>query len=106
MTILTLISILLAAAPANAPSPQPGRAAPTASPALSPDALFSRRALRRARLLIQMRMFQLRDERLECVREALLRRLPDALWPELPSPTRGNPSGASAVAHCGQILRF
>jgi hypothetical protein len=106
MTILALISVLLAAAPANAPSPPPSRPAPTASPALSPDALFSRRALRRARLLIQMRMFQLRDERLECVREALLRRLPDALRPEGAPPTRGTPNPAAAAPHCGEIMQF
>ncbi|MGA8576996.1 MAG: hypothetical protein WB609_15090 [Candidatus Cybelea sp.] len=106
MTVLALISILLAVAPASSQSAAPSRPAPTASPALSPDELFSRRALRRARLLIQMRMFQLRDERLECIREALLRRLPDALWPELPTPTRGTPNAATAVAHCAEILKF
>lgn len=52
---------------------------------LSPEQLFSRRALRRARLLIQMRMLQLRDERLECVREAILRRLAPDLRPDTPT---------------------
>ena len=101
MTIVALISILLAAVPASVP--------PTARPSpatLSPDELFSRRALRQARLLIQMRMLQLRDERLECVRAALLRRLPDALWPEEPAPSRGTADAASAVQRCAQLLKF
>jgi hypothetical protein len=59
----------------DAPSPRPSAATTL------PDELFSRRAIRRARLLIQMRMLQLRDERLECVREAILRRLPPELRP-------------------------
>jgi hypothetical protein len=59
----------------DAPSPRPSAAATT------PDELFSRRAMRHARLLIQMRMLQLRDERLECVRAAILRRLPPELRP-------------------------
>ena len=58
------------------PSPEP-----SAANASSADALFSRRALRRARLLIQMRMLQLREVRLECAREAILRRLPPDLRP-------------------------
>jgi hypothetical protein len=104
MPLVALFVVLLAAAPS-----QPPRNGPTASPApaaLSPDEIFSRRALRRARLIIQMRIFQLRDERLECVREALLRRLPDALWPEVPSPSRGTPDAATAVERCDRLLRF
>lgn len=54
---------------------------PSAAPSLRPDALLSRRALRHARLLIEMRMLELRDERLECVRRAILRRLPPELRP-------------------------
>lgn len=52
---------------------------------ISPDALFSRRALRRAKLLIQMRVMEFREEQLECIRRALRGRLPEALWPQLPS---------------------
>ena len=102
MPHLVLAALLLAAS-AN-PSPQPS---PGASPApLTADQLFSRRALRRARLLIQMRMMQLRDEQLECVREALLRRLPAALWPEEPSPSRGTSGVAAAASKCEDLLRF
>jgi hypothetical protein len=107
MRLFALLSILLASDGAYGQSAAISR--PTASPApaaISPDELFSRRALRRARLLIQMRMMELRDAQLECVREALLRRLPDALWPEVPSPTRGSPDVAAAASRCSELLRF
>ncbi len=107
MKIFAFISILLATAPAYAHDAH--RSGPTASPSpttMSPDELFSRRALRQARLLIQMRMLQLRDERLECVRAALRRRLPDALWPEEPTPARGAADAAAAAARCADRLKF
>ena len=105
MPIVALLSMLLVASPAGAPAAA-SAPAPSASPALSPDALFSRRALRRAKLLIQMRMMQLRDEQLECIRAALLRRLPDALWPEVPSPSRGTQNLAAAAARCADELKL
>jgi hypothetical protein len=107
-TTFALLSVLLAAAvPDSAPSPAPAHsAAPRLPLAISPDELFSRRALRQARILIQMRVLQLRDERLECVREALMRQLPDALWPEVPSPSRGSSSAAEAIARCSQLMKF
>lgn len=105
MPIVALLSMLLVASPAGAPVPA-SAPAPTASAALSPDALFSRRALRRAKLLIQMRVMQLRDEQLECIREALLRRLPGALWSEVPSPSRGTPNLAAAAARCAEDVRL
>jgi hypothetical protein len=49
-----------------------------------------------------MRMLQLRDERLECVREALRRQLPNALWPEVPSPSRGSTDAAAAAEQCAK----
>ena len=52
-----------------------------ASPAVSPEDLYSRRALRRARLIIELRLLELRKERLECVRRAILRNLPPDLRP-------------------------
>ncbi len=85
MNLLALLSILLAARPAAVPSPSAAPAAAASIAPLSPDALYSRRALRRARLLIQMRMLQFREERLECVRAALLRQLPVALRPQEPT---------------------
>ncbi|HEY1868368.1 MAG TPA: hypothetical protein VGG70_08710 [Candidatus Cybelea sp.] len=100
-----LTAVLLAAAPASPGSPVPSRPTVGPSPAtLTPEEIFSRRALRRARLLIQMRMLQLRDERLECVREALRRQLPDALWPEVPSPTRGSADAAAASERCAKLF--
>ena len=101
MTYAPLLAALIAAGPA---SPAPAATThPAAGAALAPEELFSRRAMRRARLLIQMRLFQLRDERLECVREALRRRLPDALWPEEPSPWRGAADASEAAAKCARL---
>jgi hypothetical protein len=97
MSVFALVAILLAGAPTSTAGP------PSAS---SADELWSRRALRRARLLIQMQMMQLRDERLECIRQALLRQLPDALWPEEPSPSRGTASAAAAAERCSRLLEF
>jgi hypothetical protein len=106
MTLLALISILLASNATATPSPAPRHQASPLPAPLSPDALYSRRALRRARILIQMRVMQLRDERLECIREALLRQLPAALWPEVPSPARGASTAAAAAEKCDELLKF
>jgi hypothetical protein len=107
MTLSFLVWLLLALNPPSASPPPPARAAASPLPAaVSPDELFSRRALRQARLLIQMRLLQLRDERLECIREALRHELPDALWPEVPSPSRGAAGVAEAAARCEQLLHF
>jgi hypothetical protein len=105
-TILALLWLPLTATPVSADSPAPVHSAVPHPAAVSPDELFSRRALRQARILIQMRLLQLRDERLECVREALKRQLPDALWPEEPSPTRGSAGAAEAVARCSELLKL
>lgn len=113
MVFFALFLLLIAAAsdspqaPNASQSPAPPRSAATLTTApVSPDTLFSRRALRQARILIQMRILQLRDERLECVREALMRQLPDALWPEEPSPSRGSANAVEAAARCSQLLKF
>jgi hypothetical protein len=95
MTLVLLLALSLAH-PASTASPAP----------ISPDALYSRRALRRAKLLVQMRMLQLGEERLECVRAALLHRLPDALWDEVPSPIRGVSDARTAAARCEDLLKF
>jgi hypothetical protein len=92
-----------------------GPAAPSASAAptppaqvvpVSPDELYSRRALRRARLLIQMRVMEMREERLECIKEALRHQLPGVLWQELPSPSRGTPDARSVAEKCEQASPF
>jgi len=78
MLSMTLSIVLIAAALAGGcPSPRPSSPSP-----LPFDAVLGRRALQHARTLIQLRMLQLREERLECVREAILRRLPADLVPE------------------------
>jgi hypothetical protein len=83
---LVLVSLWLFTAVAPLPR-EKGTPAPSATPrASSADALFSRRAMRNARLLIQMRLLELREERLECVRAAILRRLPADLVPQGPTP--------------------
>ena len=81
MPMLALLAILSAAPGSAAAAATPRPAAPASLAPFSPDALYSKRALRRARLLIQMRMLELRNERLECIRAALLRRLPEVLRP-------------------------
>jgi hypothetical protein len=68
-----------AAGPLTRPSP-PVQDRPAAGTApLTPDEIYSRRALRRARLLIQMRVLELREERLACVERAIRRNLPSVL---------------------------
>jgi hypothetical protein len=104
MRLFLLISLLLAS---TAPAPSPVAqsrvtARPSPAPPL-PEELFSRRALRRARLLIQMRVMQFHEERLECIRAALRRQLPDSLWPEEPTPSRGTPNARTAVARCEDV---
>jgi hypothetical protein len=82
--ILVLLWLFTAVAPLPREKVTP---VPSAAPrASSADALFSRRAMRNARLLIQMRLLELREERLECVRAAILRRLPADLVPQGPTP--------------------
>jgi hypothetical protein len=52
-----------------------------------------------------MRMLQLRDERLECIRAALLRELPGMLRSPEPAATKA-PADDARVAGCGELLRF
>jgi hypothetical protein len=81
MNIVVIVMMLLFTAPASLPREKVSPA-PSATPHdVAPSALLSRRALRNARLLIQMRLLELRSERLECVRAAILRKLPAELIP-------------------------
>jgi len=107
-TKLTIAPLLAALLIARSASPETGATARPAArqaarAALDPEELFSRRALRRARLLIQMRLFELREARLECVREALRRGLPDALWPEEPLPWHRAADASEAAAKCARL---
>jgi hypothetical protein len=45
-------------------------------PPMPADVLYSRRALRRARIILQLKLLELRSERLERVRKALERNMP------------------------------
>lgn len=76
----------LAAAIAFSTPPKPAQRTTPAPASRSErlDQLLSKRELRRAKLLIQLRLYELRDERLECVRTAILRRLPWDLRPQDP----------------------
>jgi hypothetical protein len=104
MRLFLLIALLAASATPSASPVAQSHATARPSPApLTPEDLFSRRALRRARLLIQMRLMQFHEERLECIRAALRRRLPDSLWPEEPAPSRGTPDPRAAVARCEDV---
>lgn len=68
-----------AAGPLTRPAPTV-QDRPAAGPAArSPGEIYSRRALRRARLLIQLRVLELREERLACVERAIRRNLPSVL---------------------------
>jgi len=80
--LATVAALTLAIAqPASQEHPLPSASPAPATPA---DRLYSKRALRRARLIIEMQMLELREERLECVRSAILRRLPPELRPSAP----------------------
>ena len=93
MTSILLFALLTA--PKVAPSPLPS----------SPAALYSRRALRHAKLIIQMEMLQLRDERLDCIRAILLRRLPEALRPHEPPPPASS-QGLVPTPRCSESLDY
>jgi len=103
MRLFLLMALLASTAPVASPVAQSHATAVPSPAPLTPEELFSRRALRRARLLIQMRVMQFREERLECIRAALQRRLPDSLWPEEPTPSRGTPDARAAVARCEDV---
>lgn len=76
----------LVAAIAFSAAPKPSRRSTPAPVVRSErfDQMLSKRAVRRAKLLIQLRLYELHDERLECVRMAILRRLPWDLRPQDP----------------------
>lgn len=99
MTSIVLFALLTAPAiapPAITPSPLPS----------SPAALYSRRALRRAKLIIQMEMLQLRNERLDCIRAALLRRLPEALRPQQPTTPLNRSKEIAPSPRCSELLDY
>lgn len=66
---LVLTSLLVASAAA-------GWAKPVHQHRLRADEIYSRRALLRARVILQLKLLELRSERLERVRKAIERRIP------------------------------
>ena len=72
--IALTLALIFCTGGAAAKRPAPHRAAATA-PAVKLD-LYSRRALRRARTILQLKLLELREERLERARKAVLRRIP------------------------------
>lgn len=83
--MIYILPLVAAIAFSTAPAKREGRICPaSASTCERMDQLLSKRALRRAKLLIQLRLYELRDERLQCVRQAILQRLPWDLRPQEP----------------------
>lgn len=68
--VLALTLALAAFLPASARVTRPHRPVPSASQ------LYSRRALRQARIVLQLKLLELREERLERVRKAIEKHLP------------------------------
>ncbi len=76
---LALTLALAVSLPAAARVPRHGhshRRRAGAPLSLSAEDLYSRRALRRARIILQLKLLELRSEHLERVRKAIERRLP------------------------------
>ncbi len=75
LTALALTLAILLAAPALAAKPARHRARPAPATA-SLRSLYSQRALRRARIILQLTLLELREQRLERVRKAVERGIP------------------------------
>jgi len=74
---LALTLALAASLPAAARVPRHGHAHRTTSQrAITAGSLYSSRALRRARTILQLKLLELRQERLERVRKAIEKNLP------------------------------
>ncbi|HTX58162.1 MAG TPA: hypothetical protein VMH02_00700 [Verrucomicrobiae bacterium] len=80
--LLPLAAAIAFSTPRPKDGPRPHRSPRPAaiSPAL-PEHLLSSKALRRMRLAIELRLAELRDERFNCVRAAILARLPPEMRP-------------------------
>ena len=73
---LALTLAIASANPAAACAPRKGHAHRAVPPALNARDLYSARALRRAKTILQLKLLELRSEHLERVRRAIERRLP------------------------------
>jgi len=87
--VLALGVLGTAPKPHAGPKPTPARNRVVSSRRDDPDALYSRRALRRVRLILQLRLLELRKAHLELVRQAIEHHLSvdRLLKEEGPSPT-------------------
>lgn len=90
LAALALTLALAASLPAAARVPRHGRTRHSVSAAgVSAASLYSARALRRARTILQLKLLELREERLERVRKAIERRVPiDQLLKTFPARVR------------------
>jgi hypothetical protein len=74
---LALTLALAASLPAAARAPRRHhRDVPATAAAMPADALYSARALRRVRTILQLKLWELRRERLERIRKALEKNVP------------------------------
>jgi len=81
--------LLLAAAPPQHRHHNRARPAhiPSRAPALGLD-LYSRRALRRAQIILELKLMELREERLDAIKHAIERRIHgNELLAPVPTPT-------------------
>lgn len=76
LTSLLLFPVPLRAASAHRPRANPAAHRQPAAAAEFSTALYSRRALRRARIILQMKLWELKSARLERVEKALKRHIP------------------------------
>ena len=73
---LALASIIVLTQPASASDKRKPARATTPAQRYAGVEVYSRRALRRARTILLLKLFELREARLERVRKAIERRLP------------------------------
>jgi hypothetical protein len=78
LTVIAWLCLALGAASAK----EHHAARPSHALTAASSDLYSRRALRRARILLQLRLLQLREERLERIRQIIERRIPSDLLPK------------------------
>ncbi|HKE36141.1 MAG TPA: hypothetical protein VKB39_01825 [Candidatus Baltobacteraceae bacterium] len=82
--MIDLLPLAAAIAFSTAAKPQPQASPAPVLRSEQIDQLLAKRALRRAKILIELRLYELREERLLCVRSAILLRLPWDLRPQEP----------------------
>jgi len=80
--VLVTSLLLISQNPARAAKVHPAPVCTVPPASVAQTQLYSPRALRRARTLLQLRMLELREERLRRVEEALRRALPPDLLPK------------------------